>query len=129
MLIPRRTRSTRAPVRAYRLVAVGEGIAFPALLVAALLRSVLPDSLAVAVLGSVHGALFCLYLPLVLLVRRPLDWNRRTTLLALVAALLPGGTWWVERQWARQRGHRSTAVPDETPAGRTGGKVSAWRGD
>ncbi|MHB8341341.1 MAG: DUF3817 domain-containing protein [Mycobacteriales bacterium] len=88
-------------VGAFRAVAVAEGVAFPVLLVAAVLRPVLPQgALAVAVFGSAHGALFCCYLPLVLLARRPLGWNRRTTLLALGASLLPGGTWWVERHWA-----------------------------
>lgn len=95
---------TSRRIAAYRTVAVAEGIAFPALLLAALVQPFISDAGAVAVLGSVHGTLFCLYLPLALLVRQPLRWNRPTTVLALLASLLPGGTWWVERHWTGRYG-------------------------
>lgn len=116
--------ASRARVDSFRAVAVAEGVAFPLLLVAAVLRPVLPDALAVAVLGSVHGLLFCCYLPLVLVVRRPLGWNRCTTLLALGASLLPGGTWWVERHWVPGGG-----APDRLGGPRTRQiKGAPWSG-
>ncbi len=86
-------------VKLFRCLAVVEGIVFPLLLLAAAVNTVVALPALIAVLGALHGALFCGYLVLVLVVRRPLQWNKTTTVLALVAALLPGGTWWVERNW------------------------------
>lgn len=122
----------RVPLRftVYRTVAIGEGLAFPALLVAAVLQPWFADAPAIAVLGSVHGMLFCLYLPMVLLVRRPLGWNRLTTVLALVSSLLPGGTWWVERHWGRrERLRRLAPASGRPPFGAAREHLSRYRGD
>lgn len=86
-------------VKIFRVLAVVEGIVFPILLIAAAVNTVVGLRVLITVLGALHGALFCGYLVLVLVVRRRLGWNKTTTVLALVAALLPGGTWWVEHNW------------------------------
>lgn len=87
-------------VKIFRAFAIAEGIVFPILLLAAAVNTVVALPVLIAVLGSVHGALFCGYLVLVVVLRRRFGWTITTTALALVAALLPGGTWWVERNWA-----------------------------
>ena len=53
--------------------------------------------------GSIHGAVFTGYVVLTLLSVRPLRWDARTTLLALVASVPPFGSIVFER-WAVRTG-------------------------
>ncbi|QLY34952.1 DUF3817 domain-containing protein [Nocardia huaxiensis] len=57
----------------------------------------------VKIFGPIHGAVFIFYLLVTLLAARELEWNRRTTLLALGASIPPFFTVWFER-WAIRTG-------------------------
>ena len=80
-----------------------EGISFLLLMgVAVPLKRMTGDGTWVTVVGSLHGALFLLYIVAVLLAAPVMRWRPLTTLLALAASVLPFGTfaleWYLKRQ-------------------------------
>lgn len=82
-----------------RQVAFWEATLFLILLVATAIKYTGHGALAVAIIGSVHGTVFTVYLILVLMVRSRLRWSLLTTLAILIAGFVPGGGYAVER-WA-----------------------------
>ena len=93
------------PAARFRLVAVAEAVSWAGLLVGMFLKYVVRAGAegGVPVFGSIHGAVFTIYVVLSLLSVRPLRWDGRTTLLALVASVPPFGSIVFER-WARRTG-------------------------
>lgn len=79
------------PVFCFRVLSMAEGCSFVALLVFGTLLSRISDIDLVMPLGILHGALFVALVVATLVVRRVLDWGLVTTLLALLAAVLPLG--------------------------------------
>jgi integral membrane protein len=79
------------PVYRFRVLSFAEGCSFVALLIFGSLLSRISSVDLVMPLGILHGALFVALVIATLTVRRVLDWNTRTTLLALLAAVLPLG--------------------------------------
>ena len=79
------------PVARFRVLSLTEGWSFVVLIVFGSILSRVSDIDLVMPLGILHGALFTALVAAILTVRRPLDWSHRTTLLALVAAVLPLG--------------------------------------
>ena len=80
-----------------RIVGFLEGVSFLVLLFIAMpLKYIGKMEEAVQIPGMAHGILFILYLLGVLQVKVELGWNMRKTLLALVASVLPFGTFVVE---------------------------------
>ncbi|HEX2143363.1 MAG TPA: DUF3817 domain-containing protein [Glycomyces sp.] len=77
------------PVFRYRMLTLAEGWSFVLLLVFGSLLSRISEIDLVMPLGSLHGALFVLLVLATLLIRRRLNWGLGTTLLALVAAVVP----------------------------------------
>ncbi len=51
--------------------------------------------------GMAHGVLFVTYCILVLLVRKEKTWNLPITIGALIASLLPFGTFMADKKWFR----------------------------
>ncbi|MFD1656823.1 DUF3817 domain-containing protein [Streptomyces caeni] len=89
-----------AVLQIFRLVAVAEGTLLPALLVLVLVRYLTgAGASAVAVIGATHGTVFTVYLLLLPLVRRALDWPWRTVGIAFIASLVPLAPWALERQF------------------------------
>jgi integral membrane protein len=87
-------------VRLLRTCAFWEATLFLLLLIATAVKYLVGHaSAAVAILGSVHGTVFTVYLVLVLVVRSRLRWNLVMTLAILIAGFVPGGGYVVER-WA-----------------------------
>ncbi len=83
----------------FKLVAILEGISFLLLLgVAMPLKYVWGFAEATKVIGMVHGLLFIAYVIMVILIREQLKWNIKTTLLALIASVLPFGPFVVDRK-------------------------------
>jgi len=78
-------------VRAFRVVAVAEGISWLALILATIVKYTAEHPIGVKILGPIHGALFMAYVILALVVRRQLRWDAKTTLIVLVDSVLPGG--------------------------------------
>jgi integral membrane protein len=86
-----------------RIIGFAEGVSFLILLgIAMPLKYLmgLPES--VRVTGMVHGLLFVLYVLLVIQVKLERDWSFRKMLLALLASLIPFGTFWADVKLFRE---------------------------
>jgi integral membrane protein len=79
------------PVVRFRVLSFVEGWSFVVLLVFGSLLSRISSIDLVMPLGIAHGALFVALVAATLAVRPVLEWSTRTTLLALLAAVLPLG--------------------------------------
>jgi integral membrane protein len=79
------------PVSRFRLLSFAEGWSFVVLLVFGSLLSRISSIDLVLPLGILHGALFVALVVATVMVRRVLGWSTGTTLLALLAAVLPLG--------------------------------------
>lgn len=79
------------PVARFRVLSLAEGWSFVVLLLFGSLLSRVSDIDLVLPLGIVHAVLFVALVVAILTVRRVLGWTLVTTLLALLAAVLPLG--------------------------------------
>ncbi len=89
--------------RSFRITALAEATSFLALLVATYVKYAHDEPGGVEILGPVHGLLFIAYVLLALNLAPRAGWGVRTTVLVLVAAVLPFGGYVVDRWLARQR--------------------------
>ena len=92
-------------LRALRVLGLLEGGSLLFLICVAMpLKYLFRWPLAVRVVGGIHGLLFLLFLSAVYRCASELHWPARRALLACVAAVLPGGTWllnrWLDRRYA-----------------------------
>jgi len=86
----------------FRTVAYWEGISYLVLLLIAMpLKYGLDMPLAVRIVGALHGGLFLAYVALLLLAARAL--GARMTIVAGIASLIPGATFWLHKQLQRPR--------------------------
>lgn len=88
-------------VRNFRWVALIEATSFLLLLVASVIKRTNDEAIGVEILGPIHGGLFILYCVFALMLRDPLGWNGKTTLLVLAGSVLPFGGYVVDRWLAR----------------------------
>jgi integral membrane protein len=102
-------------IRFLRRLAVAEAIAFLTLITIAVIHSTTGGaSLALFIIGNVHGAVFTTYLVSIFIFQRKLDWGPLTLVLVLLAGFIPGGGIMAER-WALSDSHiRSPKVKAET---------------
>ncbi|MBA2612019.1 MAG: DUF3817 domain-containing protein [Bacteroidetes bacterium] len=83
----------------FRLIALLEGISYLVLLCIAMpLKYKFGFELAVKYTGWVHGILFIAYLILLLKVWKQYHWNFKKVVFAFIAALLPFGTFVLDKQ-------------------------------
>ncbi|HEY9900225.1 MAG TPA: DUF3817 domain-containing protein [Pantanalinema sp.] len=96
--------NTDSPViRGFRAVALAEGISFLLLLCVAMpLKYLAGMPMAVKVAGSLHGFLFVTYLVTAYLLFTELKWPLKRAPGVLLAAVLPFGTFVLERKWLNQ---------------------------
>lgn len=98
-------------VRNFRWVALIEATSFLLLLVAAVIKRTNDAELGVEILGPIHGGLFILYVVFALMLRGPLGWNGKTTLLVLAGSIVPFGGYfvdrWLERNYSDELGATS----------------------
>jgi integral membrane protein len=85
-------------VRWFKVVAVGEAVSYLLLLGASVAKHAFDMPGAVPIMGPIHGLIFLTYLWLALLVRDELGWRLTTTLMVVVAAVIPLGGLYVERR-------------------------------
>ncbi len=86
-----------------RVVGFLEGVSFLVLLLIAMpLKYIWQMPQAVQITGMAHGVLFILYILAVIQAKIELGWNMRKTLLALVASVLPFGTFYAEAKLFRE---------------------------
>jgi len=87
-----------------RLYGILEGLSFLVLLFVAMpLKYLLGMALAVRIAGGVHGILFLLFASALFRVASERAWPARRTLQALFAALVPGGTFALNRALEREQ--------------------------
>jgi integral membrane protein len=83
-----------------RLFGWAEGVTFLLLLgIAVPLKHLGGHPEFVRIMGPIHGAMFVLYIVSVLIAASALRWSRKTTLTALVASVIPCGTFVLEARW------------------------------
>lgn len=88
-----------ASVKQFKTIAILEGISFLVLLgIAMPLKYVYGHQEATQAVGMAHGLLFIAYVLMVVLIRKQLNWNYKTTFLALAASVLPFGPFVVDRK-------------------------------
>jgi integral membrane protein len=83
----------------FRVISLLEGVSYVLLLgIAMPLKYAADYPGAVTIVGGLHGALFVLFVVALLAAARAHRWPLRTMAIAMVAALLPLGAFWLERQ-------------------------------
>ena len=92
-------------IRLFKMVALAEAASYLLLLGASVAKRALDAPELVTVMGPVHGVLFLTYVALALYVRDQLRWTGWTTVMVIVAAVVPLGGLIVERR-----------IPDEAVA-------------
>ncbi|MBC3783918.1 DUF3817 domain-containing protein [Spirosoma utsteinense] len=86
-----------------RLLAFTEGVSFLILLFVTMpLKYAFGTPGPNKVFGMVHGLLFVLYVLAVVQVKIEKDWSIKKTLLALVASVVPFGTFWADVKLFRE---------------------------
>lgn len=99
-------------IHLFKVTALAEGVSYLVLLAASVAKRTLDMHEAVAVVGPVHGVIFLAYLALALHVRPRLGWNGWTTVMVVVAAVVPLGGLVVERRLPGD----PAAAPSQAPA-------------
>jgi len=90
-------------VRQFKIVAILEGVSFLVLLgIAMPLKYIFDLPASTEVVGMAHGILFIAYVLMVVIIRKQLNWNLKTTALALTASVLPFGPFVVDRKLLSQ---------------------------
>lgn len=86
-----------------RIIALLEGVSFIALLgVGMPLKYISENESIVKALGMPHGVLFVAYLAVVFLIREDQKWNIKTTLILVLASILPFGTFYADYKYFRK---------------------------
>lgn len=85
-------------IRRFKVVALAEAVSYLVLLGASVAKHAFDMPGAVQVMGPIHGLIFLAYLYLALMVREELGWDLVTTLMVVVAAVIPLGGLYVERR-------------------------------
>jgi len=90
-------------IRNLRIVGIAEGISFLVLLCIAMpLKYFAGIPEVVKYVGWAHGLLFILYIIAVFLAIKPMRWGGLSVLIALVASLIPLGTFVLDRSLKRR---------------------------
>lgn len=87
-------------INTFRVISFLEGLSYILLLfIAVPLKYLADQGSMVKLLGMPHGILFITYIILALIIRAKMKWNIQTTMLVLVASLLPFGTFYIDRKF------------------------------
>jgi integral membrane protein len=82
-----------------RIIGILEGISFLVLLLIAMpLKYLAEMPMPVSIVGGIHGFLFVAYVASALLATVVFRWPIGRLLLALIASLVPAGTFWFDRR-------------------------------
>ncbi len=100
----------RTDIGRFRIVSLLEGISYVVLLgVAMPLKYVAGNTQAVPLVGKLHGALFVAFCVALFAVANNRDWKWKQIAVAVVAALVPLGAFWLEHR-LRGRGPTPSTV-------------------
>lgn len=87
-------------IRVFRWISILEGISFLVLLFLAMpLKYFFDLPQMVQVVGMAHGLLFIAYVMGAFWMYRPLNWRRRTLIIALVCSVVPFGPFYIENKY------------------------------
>jgi integral membrane protein len=96
------TNLLNTPVGRLRVTALLEGWSLLILLAIAMPLKYFADRPeAVSVIGMLHGLLFIAYIVLVIHIKILHRWPIGKTLIAMIASVVPFGTFYVEKKWLR----------------------------
>jgi len=84
----------------FKITSILEGISYILLLfVGVPLKYLGQNDILVKSLGMPHGLLFMAYIVIALLIRSKMKWDFKTTLIVLVASILPFGTFYIHKKY------------------------------
>jgi len=87
----------------FRITSSLEGLSYILLLfVGVPLKYLGQNDIIVKLLGMPHGILFVAYIVIALLIRARMKWDGTTTLVVLVASILPFGTFYINRKYLKE---------------------------
>ena len=87
----------KSPIGRLRILAFAEGISFLLILFVSMpLKYIYGMKEPNKIIGMIHGVLFIAYVVMVLFIRLEENWNNKKTFLALLASVLPFGTFWAD---------------------------------
>jgi integral membrane protein len=82
-----------------RIIAFVEGVSFLVILFITMpLKYIFDYPQANMAVGMIHGLLFMLYILVVLRAKFAFDWSWKTLALALLASIIPFGTFWADKK-------------------------------
>lgn len=83
----------------FKKLAIAEGISFLIILgITMPLKYIMNYGMPNKIIGMIHGALFIYYVIAVFLVKNQYKWNAKETFIALLASIIPFGTFYVEKK-------------------------------
>jgi integral membrane protein len=86
----------------FRIVALLEGVSYILLLfIATPIKYLLDDPQYVKLLGMPHGLLFVGYVALAFLFKKEFSWTNNQFLIVLLAAIIPFGTFYIDRKYLK----------------------------
>ena len=98
-----------------RVVGILEGISYLILLgIAMPLKYLANLPHTVAVVGGIHGGLFVLYIALAILSTLAFGWPIWRLVQAVVASLIPAGTFWFDRKLKELQSSNASQIKDQS---------------
>ena len=86
----------------FRIVSFFEGVSYLLLLfVAVPIKYFQGDVSYVKLLGMPHGILFMLYIVLAIVLRKEMKWDSKSFTIILLCAIIPFGTFYVDKKYLR----------------------------
>jgi integral membrane protein len=87
-------------IQTFRIVALLEGLSYILLLgIATPIKYLLNDPQYVKLLGMPHGLLFMVYITLAILIKKELEWDKKSFGFVLLASILPFGTFYIDKKY------------------------------
>lgn len=87
-------------IKAFKIISLLEGVSYLLLLFGGVpLKYIGQNDVLVKALGMPHGLLFVAYVVFALLIKDDMKWDGKTTLIVLVASILPFGTFYINKKY------------------------------
>lgn len=98
---------SKTPLGKFRMVGLAEGTSFILLLMAMPVKYILGHPEGVKVIGWIHGILFIWYMIALFQVQKANNWSFRKSFIALIASLLPFGTYILDVSLQKEEENRA----------------------
>lgn len=88
----------------FRIIALLEGVSYILLLfIATPIKYIANDPQYVKLLGMPHGLLFIAYVVFAVILSKDMKWNSRTLWIILLAAIIPFGTFYIDKKYLKAK--------------------------